>query len=225
MQQLEQGEGIAGKALGTNQPCFTDTNDFCRVDYPLAREARMFGLSGSVAIRLRSTYTGPLLDFILEFFLPPDCKGYEEQKQMRDSIASLIKNLSWSLHLINDEELVEEAASSFSVKEKNTPRDESWISHMLEAQKKSGENVFLSMGCQKEERVEEQLDVMSQFYNGFLLSSEPEKQTYFEWGHKSSGTKRSSEKIRGKTEKNISLQVLQQYFPGSLKDAAKSIGG
>ncbi|XP_010478386.1 PREDICTED: presenilin-like protein At2g29900 isoform X1 [Camelina sativa] len=37
------------------------------------------------------------------------------------------------------------------------------------------------------------------------------------------GTKRS-EKKKSSTEKNVSLNVLQQYFSGSLKDAAKSLG-
>lgn len=39
------------------------------------------------------------------------------------------------------------------------------------------------------------------------------------------GTKRQMEKKRSTAEKNVSLSVLQQYFSGSLKDAAKSIGG
>ncbi|KAJ9560703.1 hypothetical protein OSB04_005863 [Centaurea solstitialis] len=220
-QQLVEGEGIAGKALGMNQPCFTaDIADFCRADcHPAHHQAKMFGLNGAVALRLRSTYTGPT-DFVLEFFLPPDCKSHEEQTQMWSSIASMIQRVSWSLHEIDDEETVEE--TSFSVKEANS-RDGSWISRMLEAQQR-GENVIVSMGVHKEEP-EEEFKVVNQFYQGLAFGDD---QTYLEWGPESrsqpSRATRSKEKSRVKTERNISLQVLQQYFPGSLKDAAKSIG-
>lgn len=40
-----------------------------------------------------------------------------------------------------------------------------------------------------------------------------------------SGSPRRPKKKLGTVEKNISLSVLQQYYSGTLKDAAKSIGG
>lgn len=39
------------------------------------------------------------------------------------------------------------------------------------------------------------------------------------------GLKKQAEKKKSTAEKHVSLSVLQQYFSGSLKDAAKSIGG
>ncbi|CAH1423476.1 unnamed protein product [Lactuca virosa] len=197
-----------------------------------------------MAIRLRSTYTGPT-DFILEFFLPRDCKRDEEQKQIGTSIISMIKHVSWSLHLINDEELVKDmntrdeswisdmveagergekvilsmGCHKEDPEEETNTRHESWIADMIQARER-GEKVILSMGCHKEEP-EEEFQVINQFYNGL------ENQNFLEWGTGTGSrgqSKRSSIKNRVKTERNISLQDLQQYFPGSLKDAAKSIG-
>ncbi|XP_023751356.1 protein NLP2 [Lactuca sativa] len=246
-EQLVPGEGIAGKALGRNQLCFNDINDFCRTDYPISS---YYGLNGVISIRLRSTcYTGPT-DFILEFFLPRDCKRDEEQKHIRSSIILMIKHVSWSLHLINDEELMNDMNShdeswisdmveaqergetvivsmechKEEPEEETNPLGESWMTDMIQA-KERGKNVILSIGCHKEEQ-EEEFKMINQVYNGFGFC-ELEKETYLEWvtGNGLRGqSKRSSIKSRAKTERNISLQVIQQYFPGSLKDAAKSIG-
>ncbi|KAJ0635798.1 hypothetical protein HanOQP8_Chr17g0654781 [Helianthus annuus] len=80
------GKGIVGKAIGTNQPSFaTDITGFCKSEYPLADHAKVFGLGGAEAIRLQSTYTGPT-EFVMDFFLPRDCRNDEEQKHMLSSV-------------------------------------------------------------------------------------------------------------------------------------------
>nr|GEV55352.1 hypothetical protein [Tanacetum cinerariifolium] len=216
---LLRGEGIAGKALGTNQPCFaTDITGFSRTEYPLSDHAKIFGLTGAVAIRLRSTYTGPT-DFILEFFLPRDCRNDDEQKQMLSSISYVIQQVSKSLHVLNNDELIQD---SYSFRESD---ESSWISYMMEAQQR-GESFVVSMGPHKEEPQE--FNVINQWdYQRSTLSGRGKKiqPDLKPKGRKRSlGVKSSDEKKRIKAEKSISLPVLQQYFPGSLKDAAKSIG-
>ncbi|XVF01908.1 hypothetical protein REPUB_Repub04eG0129600 [Reevesia pubescens] len=65
---LEEGQGVAGKALQSNHSFFsTDVKTYDISDYPLVHHARKFNLNAAVAIRLRSTYTGDD-DYILEFF-------------------------------------------------------------------------------------------------------------------------------------------------------------
>ncbi|KAM0049188.1 putative transcription factor Nin-like family [Helianthus debilis subsp. tardiflorus] len=214
-----RGEGIVGKAIGTNQPCFaTDITGFCISEYPLAEHAKVFGLGGAVAIRLRSTYTGPA-DFVLEFFLPRDCRSDEEQKQMLSSISCVMQRVSRSLYVMNDDELAKEE-DSVSVK-----GESSWISDMMEAQRR-GESVIVSLGFHKEEPQE--FKVINQWdYNQSTLAGDRKQ---IQTNLKPKGrrrpltTRRSEEKRRVKAERNISLPLLQQYFPGSLKDAAKSIG-
>uniref|UniRef100_A0A7N2MTP8 NLP1-9 GAF domain-containing protein n=1 Tax=Quercus lobata TaxID=97700 RepID=A0A7N2MTP8_QUELO len=67
---LEEGQGIAGKALQSNHPFFySDVKNYDISEYPLVHHARKFGLNAAVSIRQRSTYTGED-DYILELFLP-----------------------------------------------------------------------------------------------------------------------------------------------------------
>ncbi|KAK8504225.1 hypothetical protein V6N12_044770 [Hibiscus sabdariffa] len=126
----------------------------------------------------------------------------------------------------------------------NSPEESSWIANMMEAQQK-GKGVYVSWEYPKEEPKEEFKvttsweDTQQELYNTQLLSD-------FGLLHQNAGSKASGEgaggdtsstgerhilahkkageKRRAKMEKTISLQVLRQYFAGSLKDAAKSIG-
>ncbi|TYI44012.1 hypothetical protein ES332_A01G207700v1 [Gossypium tomentosum] len=138
----------------------------------------------------------------------------------------------------------EETQFTVSSAKENSPEESSWIAHMMEAQQK-GKGVSVSWEYQKEEPKEEfkvtthwedtQLElhdkeVLSDFQQ---LHQNAESNASVEGGggdSSSSGgrgvlpSKRAGEKRRTKMEKTISLEVLRQYFAGSLKDAAKSIG-
>lgn len=239
---LLKGEGVAGGAFNTNQPCFaTDITAFSKAEYPLSHHARMFGLCSAVAIRLRSIYTGSA-DFVLEFFLPLDCKNTEEQKIMLSSLSSVIQQSCRSLRVVTDQELQEEkevVRLPIGEEESRKPvsssyRDQdasSWLSEMLDAQRKGKGAAAVSENFKVTATPWDYTQRESIHASTF---SEP-NQTFepkggsFDFssgtGSHSSGAKRAGERRRSKTEKSISLQVLRQYFAGSLKDAAKSIGG
>ncbi|CAL9173012.1 unnamed protein product [Musa hybrid cultivar] len=106
---LLRGQGVAGRAFTTNQPCFvSDVTASSKTEYPLSHYAKMFGLRGAVAIRLRSILTGNA-DFVLEFFLPANCILIEEQKRMLNSLSGTIQQVCQTLRVVTSKELADEA--------------------------------------------------------------------------------------------------------------------
>lgn len=102
---LEKGQGIAGRALKSNLPFFSpNIREYGIKDYPLAHHARKFGLHAAVAIRLRSTYTGDD-DYILEFFLPINCTGSEEQQLLLNNLSSTMQRICKSLRTVSEAEV------------------------------------------------------------------------------------------------------------------------
>lgn len=102
---LEEGQGLAGKALQSNLPFFfpdVKTYDIC--EYPLVHHARKFGLNAAVAIRLRSTCTGDD-DYILEFFLPVNMKGASEQQLLLNNLSGTMQRICRSLRTVSETEL------------------------------------------------------------------------------------------------------------------------
>ncbi|PWZ41850.1 hypothetical protein Zm00014a_038163 [Zea mays] len=118
---LLRGEGVAGKALTTNQPCFLpDIGSSTKLEYPLSHHAKIFRLKGAVAIRLRCTRTG-IADFVLEFFLPTDCEALEEQKTVLDSLSGTMRSVCQTLRVVTDREMEGEAALEMNELNSFTP--------------------------------------------------------------------------------------------------------
>lgn len=248
---LLRGQGIVGTAFTTSKPCFAvDIAAFTRAQYPLAHHANIFGLHAAVAIPLRTLYA----DFVVEFFLPKDCHDREHQNHFLNSISLLLQQSCRNLHVVMGDEFTlppppppppqqylsnkEEIVVSEKLESQwQAEACGSWIAHMMEAQaqEQKGKGVCVSLEYLEEAKEEFKVTGKCRWESGGggayeaadlheqqVFGDESQTQTQSFGGRRG---RKSGEKRRTKAEKTISLPVLRQYFAGSLKDAAKSIGG
>nr|XP_018683319.1 PREDICTED: protein NLP2-like [Musa acuminata subsp. malaccensis] len=205
--RLEKGQGIAGKALQSNHPFFSpDVKVYDIREYPLAHHARKFDLRAAVAIRLRSTYTGND-DYILEFFLPVNCGGNIEQQLLLNSLSNTMQRICRSLRTVSD---AAAAGAEITRIGNHKGADVGALS------------TNFSMTCSQLSDYDNETATEMHLGTQEIGSNEQNGDAHLE--QLSSSSIKQMEKKRSTAEKNINFSVLQRYFSGSLKDAAKSIG-
>ncbi|PNY04272.1 protein NLP6-like [Trifolium pratense] len=226
---LQQGQGVAGRAFLSQNMCFCENiTQFCKTDYPLVHYALMFDLTSCFSICLQSFHTGND-EYVLEFFLPPSISEFSEHKALLGSILATMKQNFQSLKVASGFELGEDG--SIEIVEILNGRVHSRLESVpiIQSEKLSTRHDDASPNM--DEGVLPLDPLQQKIITSFddindrgILDDNPGGSIARISSLETKTKKKTSQRKRGKAEKSISLDVLQNYFSGSLKDAAKSLG-
>ncbi|XP_020597489.1 protein NLP3 [Phalaenopsis equestris] len=215
---LQKGQGVVGRAFAAKHSCFcSDITKFSKTEYPLVHYAQMFGLGSCLALFLRSSHSEDDV-YIAEFFLPSDCKDLIRQRALLESISTLLKQSFQSLKVIIGAEVEGQPFEFIDII--------SYANHEMQHVQDALPTINTLEGLhEKECKCNTDHSTPEQHLVSCINSDK--STTLHENGCIPASTIITNEvagRKRGKAEKIISLEVLQQYFKGCLKDAAKSLG-
>ncbi|CAM0913327.1 unnamed protein product [Alopecurus aequalis] len=212
---LRWGQGLVGEAAVAGRTYFcADVSRRSKDAYPLAHYARMHGLAGCLAVPLRLPWSTEEDEecVVLELFLPPDCRSAAEQKALVEAIASTIREQCSGGSLTATTAM--NCLRNFSV--------EAVVADADVATELNGHGDYDAKGSEEENEHQLTPDVPDGDQEEARIHDADQK------GAKDRVRPPEVEMMKKKTGrkagKPVSRKVLEGYFSGSLRDAARSLG-